>query len=252
MKPLIGVPCCQVATPNLPDHRVGEKYITAVLSFGGLPVLIPALGDRLDLDRLLDRLDGVLLTGSPSNVEPRHYQGEASRAGTHHDPARDETTLPLIRKAVDRGTPVFGICRGFQELNVALGGTLHQNVHEVPGRLDHRSRKDVDFNAKYNIAHAVNVTPGSLLARWTNQQRFLVNSLHAQGIDKPAPGLNIEATADDGTIEAVSYRGQGFVYAVQWHPEWPDPKAPVSAAMFDAFARATRERIPRDGRGGPR
>ncbi len=240
MKPLIGVPCCQVETPNLPDHRVGEKYITAVLSFGGLPVLIPALGDRLDLERLLERLDGVLLTGSPSNVEPRHYQGEASRAGTQHDTARDATTLPLIRLAIDRGLPLFGICRGFQELNVALGGTLHQNVHEVPGRLDHRSRKDVDFNAKYNIAHAVNVTPGSLLARWTNQERFLVNSLHAQGIDKPAPGLTVEAVADDGTIEAVSYRGRGFVYAVQWHPEWPDPKAPISAALFNAFAEATR------------
>lgn len=242
MKPLIGVPCCAVATPNLPDHRVGEKYITAVTSFGGLPVLIPALGSAMDLAALLDRLDGVLLTGSPSNVEPHHYRGEASRAGTAHDPARDATTLPLIRQAVDRGLPVFGICRGFQELNVALGGTLFQNVHEEPGRIDHRSRKDVDFNAKYKIAHAVNVTPGSQLARWTNQQRIMVNSLHAQAIDKPAPGLAIEAVADDGTIEAVSYSGRGFVYAVQWHPEWPDPKAPISAALFNAFADAVRSR----------
>src|SRR5437868_5011570 len=128
-------------------HSVGDKYIQAVIrAIGALPVMIPAMGPELGdnavteaLDRLLDMLDGVLLTGSPSNVEPHHYEGEASRPGTAHDPARDATTLPLIRHTIDRGVPLIAICRGLQEVHVALGGTLHQLVHEVGGRRDQRS-----------------------------------------------------------------------------------------------------------------
>ncbi len=245
--PLIGVPACLDLDPEsgFGFHKVGDKYVDSVVDgAGGLPVLIPALGPRLDLDQLLGRLDGLLITGSPSNVEPHHYAGGPPPQDNLTDPARDATTLPLIRKALARGLPLLAICRGIQELNVALGGSLHQEVHALPGRRDHRSDKTLPYPERYGPAHPVELTAGGqlrdLLGGATTIQ---VNSLHGQAIDRLAPRLAIEAVAEDGTIEAVRVQDvPGFALGVQWHPEWRVLDNPVSRRLFAAFGAACRAR----------
>jgi putative glutamine amidotransferase len=223
---------------------VGEKYARAVLEAAdALPLLIPSFGEELRLDDLVQRLDGILFTGSPSNVEPRHYDGTPSEPGTLHDPERDATTLPLIRKAVQAGIPVLGVCRGFQEMNVAFGGTLHQKVHEVPGYDDHRDDTSLPLEVQYGPAHDVILEPGGLLRAMAGSDRVQVNSLHSQGIDQLAPGLVVEARATDGLIEAFHVRNAPrFAVAVQWHPEWKVMTNPFSRALFAAFGAASRER----------
>lgn len=237
--PLIAIPCCRRQRDQHAQHEVGEKYILAGLEAAGcLPVLIPALGDRLDLADLIGRFDGLLLTGSPSNVEPHHYDGPAPPADNLTDPERDQTTLPLIRAAVAAGIPILGICRGHQELNVALGGSLHQEVHEVPGRMDHRSARTGTAEHKYRLVHPVALTPGGLFERLAGTNAIDVNSLHGQGIDRPAENLSIEATAPDGQIEAVRLDGADFVVGVQWHPEWRALENAFSIKLFEAFGAA--------------
>jgi putative glutamine amidotransferase len=227
-----------------PFHMVGEKYARAVLdAAGAAPLLIPSLADELGFDELLQRLDGLLFTGSPSNVEPHRYEGAPSAPGTLHDPARDATTLPLIRKAVRAGVPVFGICRGFQEMNVAFGGTLHQKLHEVPGHLDHRDDGTQPLEVQYGPAHDVTLEPGGVLRSLAASDRIQVNSLHNQGIDRLGAELAVEARAPDGVIEAFRVRdAQRFALAVQWHPEWKVMSNPFSRALFAAFGQASRER----------
>ena len=227
-----------------PFHMVGEKYARAVLEAAdALPLLIPSFGEELRLDDLVQRLDGILFTGSPSNVEPSHYDGTPSEPGTLHDPERDATTLPLIRKAVKAGVPVLGVCRGFQEMNVAFGGTLHQKVHEVPGYDDHRDDTSLPLDVQYGPAHDVMLEPGGLLRAMAGSDRVLVNSLHSQGIDRLGPGLVVEARATDGLIEAFQVRDAArFAVAVQWHPEWKVMTNPFSRALFAAFGAASRER----------
>ncbi len=253
LRPLIGVTACFKDNGRGGfQHTVGDKYVQAALqAAGGLPVLIPAIGPQLGdepamtaaLDRLLDALDGVLLTGSPSNVEPHRYGGAASRDGTEHDPARDATTLPLIRHCLDRGVPLFAICRGLQEVNVALGGTLHQLVHEVDGRRDHRSPRSPDNDVNYGPAHAIDLVEGGVLHRLLGARRVTVNSLHAQGVDRLAPGAKLEAVAEDGQVEAFSVPdAPGFALALQWHPEYKALENPVSMKLFDAFSAACRAR----------
>jgi putative glutamine amidotransferase len=251
LRPLVGVSACLKENGRGGwSHMVGDKYIQAVIrAIGALPVMIPAMGPELDdnamtaaLDRLLDTLDGVLLTGSPSNVEPHHY-GQDSRPGTAHDPARDATTLPLIRHTIDHGVPLIAICRGLQEVNVALGGTLHQLVHEVGGRRDHRAPKAPTADVNYAPAHDIEVIEGGLLHRLLGERRVSVNSLHAQGVDRLAPGARLEAVADDGQIEAFSMPdAPAFALALQWHPEHRALENPVSMKLFNAFAEACRER----------
>ncbi len=251
LRPLVGVSACLKENGRGGwHHTVGDKYVQAVIrAVGALPVLIPAMGPELGdnatteaLDRLLDTLDGVLLTGSPSNVEPHHY-GEESRPGTAHDAARDATTLPLIRHSIDHGVPLIAICRGLQEVNVALGGTLHQLVHEVGGRRDHRSPKTPDIDSNYAPAHNIDIVEGGLLHRLLGERRVLVNSLHAQGVDRLAPRAQLEATADDGQVEAFSVPdAPGFALALQWHPEHKALENPVSMKVFAAFAEACRAR----------
>jgi putative glutamine amidotransferase len=227
-----------------PFHMVGEKYARAVLdAAGAAPLLIPSLADELGFDELLQRLDGLLFTGSPSNVEPHRYEGAPSAPGTLHDPARDATTLPLIRKAVRAGVPVFGICRGFQEMNVAFGGTLHQRLHEVPGHLDHRDDETQPLEVQYGPAHDVTLEPGGVLRSLAASDRIQVNSLHNQGIDRLGAELAVEARAPDGVIEAFRVRdAPRFALAVQWHPEWKVMSNPFSRALFAAFGQASRER----------
>jgi putative glutamine amidotransferase len=246
--PLIGVSACRRPLETTPffTHSAGEKYLAAVIDgAGGCPVILPALGQAgLDLALLVDRLDGLMLTGSPSNVEPHHYSDEENRTPDKRDPERDATTLPLIRAAIAAGVPVLAICRGIQELNVALGGSLHQQLHEVEGKRDHRSDKTKSWEERYAPAHPVRVAGGGALARLIGRDgEIVVNSLHAQGIDRLAPGLAVEAVAEDGTIEAVSLPGaRAFVMGVQWHAEWQCLANPVSRALFAAFGDAARRR----------
>ncbi|HXO16092.1 MAG TPA: gamma-glutamyl-gamma-aminobutyrate hydrolase family protein [Steroidobacteraceae bacterium] len=243
-RPLIGIPADRRMVGAHPFHMVGEKYARAVLdAAGAAPLLIPSLADELGFDELLQRLDGLLFTGSPSNVEPHLYEGAPSAPGTLHDPARDATTLPLIRKAVRAGVPVFGICRGFQEMNVAFGGTLHQRLHEVPGHLDHRDDETQPLEVQYGPAHDVTLEPGGVLRALAVSDRIQVNSLHNQGIDRLGAELAVEARAPDGVIEAFRVRdAQRFALAVQWHPEWKVMSNPFSRALFAAFGQASRER----------
>jgi putative glutamine amidotransferase len=226
-----------------PFHAVGEKYITPLLrTAGALPLLIPSLGAELGMAELLLELDGLLFTGSPSNVEPRHYGGDASRADTLHDPERDATTLALIPRAVAAGVPVLGICRGFQEMNVAMGGTLWQQVHEVPGKNVHHEDTSQPLDIQYGPAHEVTLASGGLLEKIAGQNRIRVNSLHHQGVRTLAAGLVEEARADDGLIEAFRVAGaRRFALAVQWHPEWKPETNPFSTALFQAFGEAARE-----------
>ncbi len=223
---------------------VGEKYIEAIAQGAhALPLLVPALGAEMDLPSLLDRFDGLLLTGSASNVEPHHYGGPASRPGTLHDSNRDATTLPLIPQAVAAGLPVLAICRGFQEMNVAYGGTLHQHLHEVPGNMDHRDDESQPLEVQYAPVHEVLLEPGGRLRKIAGVSRLEVNSLHWQGVDKLGQGLTVEARAPDGVIEAFSVAGsRSFSMGLQWHPEWRFAKDPFSRALFAAFGAAAAQR----------
>jgi putative glutamine amidotransferase len=225
-----------------PFHAVGEKYIAAIVHAADcLPLLIPVLETPLDVTEILTHVDGIFFPGSPSNVEPARYAGAASVAGTLHDPHRDATTLSLIPQAVARGVPVFGVCRGFQEMNVAFGGTLHQRVHEVAGLADHREDKQQPLEVQYGPAHEVIFEPDSMLRRLAGHDRIRVNSLHGQGVDRLAPGLAIEAHAPDGLIEAFRVKSSAnFALAVQWHPEWQVMSNPFSQALFAEFGRAAR------------
>jgi putative glutamine amidotransferase len=242
--PVIGIPCCVREMNGHVWHAVGEKYILAAVdAAGGLPILIPAFGDRFAPEAWLAGLDGLLVTGSRSNVEPHHYGRGPSRPGTLHDPRRDALTLPLIRAAVAADVPMLAICRGIQELNVALGGTLHEHVHEVPGRLDHRAPNEEALDRRYaHDRHPVRLAPAGLLARLAGVEEVVVNSLHGQGVNDLAPGLAVEATAPDGQIEAVRVPGAAFAVGVQWHPEFPRPHNAFSQALFTAFGEACKAR----------
>lgn len=240
--PLIGITCCLKPGTSGSSHTVGDKYVDAVVDgAGGLPVLLPAIGDRQAIEPLLDRLDGLMFTGSPSNVDPDYYGGDQPRADNLEDKARDSTTLPLIRAAIARGLPVLGVCRGIQEINVALGGTLFQHVHEQPGRRDHRSNKSLDFHGRYQVVHEVELTPGGRLAEILGASAISVNSLHGQAIDRLAGELVLEARAEDGTIEAVSHKSaSAFFIGVQWHPEYRVRDFPQYLKLFEAFGVASR------------
>jgi putative glutamine amidotransferase len=239
--PFIGIPCCVRLLHERPFHTASARYSDALIeAAGAMPILIPAIGGKTDCAALLDRLDGLLITGSPSNVEPHHYGGRPSMEGTLHDPDRDATTLPLIREAVRRDLPVLAICRGIQELNVALGGTLHQRIFDMPERFNHRRRRGpMTLDERYGPAHSVALTPGGRLTQLAGgAAEIMVNSLHGQGIDRAAPELVVEAVAPDGQIEGVSLPGARFVIGVQWHPEYKVLDNAFSRALFSAFAHA--------------
>ena len=204
--------------------------------------MIPAIVDDSILDDIFNKVDGLFLTGSISDIEPHHYQGNPSRPGTLHDPERDATVFPLARKALDIGMPIFAVCRGFQELNVLLGGTLHQQIHEVEEYLDHREDKNDLIEKGYGPAHTISIKKDSMLSNLTDQDIVSVNSLHGQGVDRIATGVKIEAVAEDGVIEAFKVtETSGFAYAVQWHPEWKVLENPLSLSIFRAFGDACRE-----------
>lgn len=251
LRPLVGLPACVKEINGVTFHSCGERYLEAVvLGAQVMPVVIPSLGDNHDIPSLVTRLDGLMLTGSPSNVEPHHYEGPASAPGTLHDPFRDATALPLIGEAIRVGLPLLAICRGIQELNVALGGTLHQRVHELPGKMDHRMPQGQSREMRYGPRHPVKLTPGGFLARLLGAEEIMVNSLHAQAIDRLALNLQIEAVSPDGIIEAVTVKDAPvFALGVQWHAEWQVMQNPVSRALFAAFGEATRARASARARG---
>ncbi len=235
----VGIVCDRRVVDGMPMHSVNDEYVIAVRDGArALPLLIPSTDAALDAAALLAVVDGLLFTGAPSNVSPGHY-GQQARRGTELDEVRDATTLPLLRAAIEAGKPLLAICRGFQELNVALGGSLHQHVHEIPGRLDHREPPNAPCrDAEYAPAHPVTIRPDGLLARLSGLSGAMVNSLHHQGVDRLAGGLAVEATAPDGQIEALSMpNARCFLLGVQWHPEW-DMGDPLSRAIFSGFGAA--------------
>jgi putative glutamine amidotransferase len=252
-KPVVLVPACNRMLGEHPFHVVGKKYVDAVRLAGCQPLIVPtALLE--ELDALLDLADGVLLTGSASNVHPRHFAEEVHDPSLPLDADRDAWTLPLIPRALERGIPLFAICRGFQEANVALGGSLHQAVQEVPEHHDHRAPKDASAELQYGLAHEVLVQPGGVLAGVLDEQSIQVNSVHGQGVNRLAAGLRVEALAPDGLVEAFSMPGaRGFNLGVQWHPEWQAASNPVSLRLLKAFGAACesyrdRHRVPEPDR----
>jgi putative glutamine amidotransferase len=224
-------------------HAAPETYLEAAMGVAGfLPLIVPAFGERIDFEDLLTRVDGVMLTGSKTNVHPRHYGQEATEAHEPFDEARDATSLPLIRAAIGAGVPLFAICRGIQELNVALGGSLATEIQTMEGTADHRAPVSQVQDERFQIVHGISVKPGSCMAGIVGGGRVDVNSLHRQAIDALAPNLQVEATADDGTVEAVSVIGaKGFAVGVQWHPEYWARTDPPSAALFKAFGDVVRD-----------
>ena len=243
-RPLIGIPADRRLLGHHFFHCVGEKYINAIVDGAqATAVLIPAYGEILDVRELMADFDGILLTGSPSNVEPHHYQGPPSHPGTLRDPQRDATTLPLIPHVIAAGMPLLAICRGFQEMNVAFGGTLWQRLHEAPGFHDHREDENAPLDQQYGLAHEVELAADGLLQQITGQTQLQVNSLHWQGVQTLGRDLEVEAKAPDGLIEAFRVRNApSFALAVQWHPEWKFQDNPHSRALFAAFGEAARVR----------
>ena len=243
-KPIIAVPSDRRILDPHPSHVAGEKYLKAIIDgAGGFPIIVPSMAEDIDVDEILDRIDGIALTGSYSNIEPHHYGGEPSGESSIHDPHRDALTLPLALAALERGVPLLAVCRGHQELNVALGGTLHQDVADVPGYNNHLENKAEPLDVQYGPAHPVTLMEGGLLRQLAGKDRIMVNSLHAQGIAKLADDVTVEAVADDGLIEAfIVDSAKAFNLSVQWHPEWRVTENEFSMAIFKAFGDACRIR----------
>jgi putative glutamine amidotransferase len=240
-QPLVLIPCDNRQIGGQYYHALGRKYADAVrLAADCLPLITPT-GGAGDFLPYLEMADGIMLTGSPANVHPSHFGQEVRDPSLPLDVERDSVTLPLVRVAIERGIPLLAICRGHQELNVALGGTLHQAIHELPNKRDHREPSGVAAELQYGPAHDLHILPGSQLEGIVGQSRITVNSLHGQGIDALAAGLVAEAIAPDQVIEAVRISAHpGFSLGVQWHPEWKVMDNPVSVRIFRAFGEACR------------
>jgi putative glutamine amidotransferase len=243
-KPLVAVAANFRHFDGHPVHLVPDTYVDAVADVsGGIPLIIPAIGKRTDVDGLLARIDGLVLPGSPSNVYPPLYGEEPTPDHEPYDHDRDATVMPLIRAAIAQGVPLLAICRGFQELNVALGGTLHTEIQTIPGRMDHRAPEHPERDTRYGIRQDVTIIEGCCLARIAHEGHARVNSLHRQGVGRLADSLSIDATAPDGTIEAVTVHGaRTFAMGMQWHPEYWAATDPLSRKIFEAFGDAIRAR----------
>ena len=247
MKPLVGISCCtkSFGQYGMTNHAASDTYVRAVDQVvDAVPVLLPANGDAADIETLLARLDGIILTGSRSNVHPELYGGPPHPEGTPEDTKRDAVTLRVIRAAITAGGPGPAICRGLQELNVALGGTLHQRLQDLPGRIDHSTPLHANARIRTGKAHSVGLAPGGWLRRIAKADSIAVNSLHNQGIDRLAAGLVPDGTAPDGTIEAVWLpTSRALTVGVQWHPEYDFSSDSVSRDIFAAFGAEVRGRM---------
>ena len=238
--PTVIVTSCNRPLAGHVVHFAGQKYVDAVRLAGALPLIAPPMAPE-HLGALLDGADGLLLTGSPSNVHPSHFDQALHDTTLPLDPDRDAWTLPLVRLALQRGLPLLAICRGAQEVNIALGGSLHQALHEVPGLQDHRDDDTLSLDLQYGPAHSVEVVAGGPLQQITGLAGFEVNSLHGQGVARLAPGLQVEAVSPDGLVEAFSLpTAPGFNLCLQWHPEWQAAANPVSMQILQAFGQAAR------------
>lgn len=237
-----------------PFHVAGEKYINAIAhGCNSYPMLLPAMGKgsqlrglsaKFDIDKIVGNLDGLFLPGSVTNVNPTRYGKSLETPDLPVDHQRDETTLKMIRSAVEQGVPLLAVCRGFQELNVAFGGSIHQKVHELPGYMDHREDTALDKSKQYEHAHEIHITKNSVLHKLWGKSVATVNSLHGQGLDRLGERLIIEARAPDSLVEAVSVNmSKGFAFGVQWHPEWDFWNDELSKTIFGAFAKSVHERF---------
>lgn len=241
-QPIVAVATDVRQFENYTWHAAPRQYLDAAISVAGvLPVLVPSFGERLDLEGLIGRVDGLILTGSKSNVDPALYGAEATEENGPYDRERDATTIPLIRLAIEHGVPLLAICRGVQELNVALGGTLDSEIHEMEGRIDHRAPASEDPDERFSIRQKIEITQGSCLSQVLGIDSAMVNSVHRQAIGQLGSRLQVEAVAEDGTIEAVSVIGsKTFAVGVQWHPEYWAKSDDVSARILRSFGEAAR------------
>ncbi|MCE2820536.1 MAG: gamma-glutamyl-gamma-aminobutyrate hydrolase family protein [Phenylobacterium sp.] len=239
-RPVAGIICCTRTVGIEPAQAVMNRYVASAMAYAdAAALLVPSMPGLMRAADVASRLDGLLLTGSPSNLDPGAYGEAADDAPGPFDPARDAMTGDLIRAMLDLGRPVFGICRGFQELNVAFGGTLRRDVSENPDLLRHHAPDEVGFNEMFDHVHDVELTPGGVLADALGQARIRVNSVHYQGVQRLGEGLSVEAQADDGVVEAFSTRvNTAPVLAVQWHPEWRTGENPQSQVFFGIFGRS--------------
>ncbi|MGJ8545009.1 MAG: gamma-glutamyl-gamma-aminobutyrate hydrolase family protein [Sulfitobacter sp.] len=208
---------------------------------GAVPLIVPTDPDAVQLEDLLGACDGFLLTGGRPNVHPEEYGETATAAHGDFDRARDQIALPLVRACLERGQPMLGICRGFQEINVAMGGSLYPEIRELPGRMNHRMPPDGTLEEKFELRHDVTFTAGGPFHQMMGAQVVRTNTLHGQGIKQPGPRVVIDGQASDGTPEAIYIEGAaGYLYAVQWHPEWDARNDPVSRPLFQSFGAAAR------------
>jgi putative glutamine amidotransferase len=246
MKPVIGIICDTKMIGLHRYHQVGHKYVKALQKTGKcVPLLIPSSKKTIDHDDLFDVFDGFLIPGSYSNIERHHYGEAAAPDDENQDPLRDATSLPLIRSIIKRKIPFLAICRGFQEVNVAMGGKLYPRLHEVDGRFDHRENLHDPIDKQYGLSHSVTLADDGLLCKLTAQSEIMVNSLHGQGVKDVAPSFKVEAIADDDTIEAISVYdtsedSHDFGLAVQWHPEWRVNSHGPYKQIFEGFLKASK------------
>jgi putative glutamine amidotransferase len=248
-RPIIGIiGNSTLLNESYPVHAGGTMNSQAIAEVsGGLPVIIPSDPRYVAVEELLDYCDGFLLTGGRPNVHPEEYGEEETPAHGCFDRSRDAITLPLIRACVERGQPFLGICRGFQELNVAMGGTLYPEIRDLPGRMNHRMPPDGSLEEKFALRHPVRFTPGGVFHRLMGAEEVMTNSLHGQGIKRPGPRIVIDGEAPDGTPEAIFVKdAPGFTLSVQWHPEWNACDDPVSRPLFAAFGKAAAAWVARD------
>ena len=241
-RPVAGIICCTRTVGTEPAQAVMNRYLAGPLDYADCAaLLVPSFSSAMRASEVANRLDGLLLTGSPSNLEPQLYGQAVDDAPGPFDPGRDAMTLDLVKAMADLGRPVFGICRGFQEINVALGGTLRRDMAQSGDLIAHHAPDEVGFDEMFEHRHDVELTPGGVLARAFGAGRASVNSVHYQGVDRLGSGLAVEARAPDGVVEAVSGRSGGApLLAVQWHPEWRTAENPQSVAFFELFGRALR------------
>jgi putative glutamine amidotransferase len=239
-RPIIVIPSCTKVIDEYVFDSVSRRYSAAVAQAAECqPLLIPLEEALVDIGAILEVADGIFLSGSPSNVAPGHYSDEAPVLPDSLDPARDALTLPLIRAVIERNMPLFAVCRGVQELNVALGGTLHQAVHDQKDLHDHRARNELPMEERWGPRHPISLK--GQLREWVGKDQIMVNSLHGQGLKRIAKQLTPEAFAEDGLVEAVrGPDGHPFLLGVQWHPEWQATENPASIELFKRFGAAAR------------
>ncbi len=242
MRPVAGIICCTRTVGVEPAQAVMNRYVAGAMAYAdAAALLVPSMPELMKASEVAARLDGLMLTGSPSNLQPARYGQDVPDAPGPFDAGRDAMTADLIQAMLDLGRPVFGVCRGFQEINVAFGGTLRRDMSDKGAVLPHHAPDEVDFDGMFDHEHRVDLTPRGVLATAFGAETATVNSVHYQGVDQLGEGLLVEARAPDGVVEAVSAKVNGApVLAVQWHPEWKTERNPQSQAFFEVFGRALR------------